>query len=452
MQLKRTDLTHGPITKTICTFALPLIIGTLVQTLFNITDQIVLGQMAGTVAVASVGACSPAVHLVIGFLSGLATGVTVLLTRALGAEDHDSAKRIIGTALIASVLLGTTGAAIGIASARALLIATACPTECMEGAFIYLTIYYASAPVITLYNFGSAILRVTGDTQRPLIYMLAAGVLNVVLNIVLCMILTQKVAAVALATLASQALGAILVVTRLCRMKESYRFDIRHLKLDFGIFGKLLRYGLPSGISNSFYPIANLQIQATVNSFGTAATAGYASATSLTNTAAAFTGGFAHATTAMVGQNLGAERPDRVSKAFRRNIFFSALIAEAVGVIILLLHRPLLGFYVPDDPSAIEFGRQYMLHVTIFYGVAGLNVVLSAALNAFGYTVFTAVSNLLSVIAFRPIWLGTVYKADPTFPTLMLCFTISWFLSLAAQSVVFSVVYTRYRHGKLKKL
>lgn len=452
MQLKKADLTHGPITKTIFAFAIPLILGIFVQTLFNMADQIVLGQMAGSIAVASVGACASAINLVISFLSGLSTGVTVLLARALGARDHTLARRIIGTALIASVLLGTLGATVGIACARALLTATKCPSECFDGALVYITVYYASAPVITLYNFSSAILRVTGDTQRPLIYMLAAGILNVGLNIALCSVLTQKVAAVAIATLASQALGAALVIVRLGHLKEDYRFSFRHPGFSFGIFGKLLRYGLPSGINNAFYPIANLQIQANVNSFGTAATAGYAAAANLGGLAAAITGGFNQTTVAMVGQNIGAERPDRVEKSIRRCFLFCALLAESVGIALFLLHRPLLRLYLPDDPSAVEFGRMYLLYVTAFYGIAAFNNTLASTLNAHGYTIFTAISTLLSVIAFRPIWLATVYKQNPDFPTLMLCFTVSWMLLFFILSVAFSIVHTRYRHGKLKKL
>ena len=452
MQIKKADLTNGPINKTIFAFAIPLTLGTIVQTLFNMADQIVLGQMAGTVAVASVGACSQAVALVIHFLSGLSLGVTVLLTRALGAGDHEKAKRIISTALFAAVGLGAIGSLAGILSARALLTVTNCPADCFEGAMVYITIYYASAPVITLYNFSSAILRVTGDTQRPLFYMILAGLLNVVMNVVLCLILSQKVAAVAIATLASQALGAILVVVRLCRVKDGYRFDPKHPVFDFALFGKLLRYGIPNAFHHAFYPFANLQIMANVNSFGTAGTAGFSAAASLTGIVSAFTGGFSQATTALVGQNIGAERPDRVAKSIRQTLLWSLPLAEAVGLIITLLHRPLLGLYVPDDPSAIEYGLQYMLHVTALHFIAAANGILSSALNAFGYSTFTAISSLLSVVAFRPIWIATAYRANPTFANLMLCFTVSWLLLLVVNIPFLTVVYRRYRRGKLKKL
>ncbi len=452
MQIKKADLVNGPITRTIFSFSLPIIIGSLIQVLFNMADQVVLGQMAGTVAVAAVGACGPAISLVINSFSGLSLGVTVLLTRTLGAGDHERARRIISTALFAAVGIGAISASVGILSARALLTVTNCPSECLNDSILYITIYYASAPVILLYNFSSSILRVTGDTQRPLIYMILAGVLNVVMNVVLCLILTQKVAAVAIATLSSQALGAILVVVRLCRVKEGYRFDPRKPVFDWGVFGKLLRYGVPNALNSAFYPFSNLQILANINTFGTAATAGYSAAVSLTGITSSVVGGFNHTTAALVGQNLGAQRPDRVGKSIRQTLLWSMLIAETVGLVSTLLHVPLLGLYLPDSKEAIAFGLQYMLHVTCFYFITAANGVFSSSLNAFGYSTFTALSSLLSVVAFRPVWLATVYRAHPDFPTLMLCFTVSWLLLLSIHIPAFAIVYRRYRNGKLKKL
>ena len=455
MQLKKADLTHGPITKTIFAFAVPLIIGTLVQNLFNMADQIVLGQMAGSVAVASVGACSNSIHVVISTLQGLSVGVTVLLSRALGAGEHERTKRIITTSIITAVGVGVIGAVAGIALSTPLLHVTNCPENAFEGAKIYITIYLASAPVIILYNFSAAILRVTGDSKRPSMYLIIAGLLNVVLNILLCLVMTQKVAAVAIATLASQALGAFLTIRRLCKIEDAYRLDLRHLVFDGAICGKIMRYGIPGAVNMALYPLANLLIQSNVNAFdpvmGTA-TAGYASASSLNSINSAVSTGFSQTTSAIVGQNIGANQPKRVHRSIFLCMLWGLTVSLSVTGILMLLRHQLLALYLPDSPESIEYGLIYMSLLTVFYFLAVLNNTVAEALNAYGYSLFTSICSLVATILFRPLYIYTVFAANPTFRTLIMIFTISWVILLTVESVVFSVIHIRYLHGKLKQL
>lgn len=456
MQIKKADLVNGPITPTIFSFCLPIIIGSLIQVLFNMADQIVLGQMAGSLAVASVGACSNSINVVISTLQGLSVGVTVLLARSIGAGDIDRSRRTISTAVLAALGIGLLGAAVGISLSSPLLRLTNCPENAFAGAKLYITIYLASAPVMILYNFTAAILRVTGDSKRPSFYLILAGALNVVLNILLCLVMKQKVAAVAIATLASQALGAILTVRRLCVLDDDYRLDLRHLTFDGAIFAKILRYGIPSAVNAAVYPIANLMIQSNVNTFdvvnGTA-TAGYAAGSSLNGLVSSITTGFSQTVSAMVGQNIGAGKPDRVRRSIRECLFWNFTISLAASMLLYAARRPMLSLYVPDSPEAIGYGLIYMRYLTVFYFLVPIQQTFASSLNAYGYAFFTGTSSLIATIVFRPIYLYTVFAAHPdSFSVLLMIFPISWAILGVLSGGMFAYVHVRYLHGKLKKL
>lgn len=451
----KTLLTDAPLNRAIFTFCIPLIISNLVQVLFNMADQIVLGQMAGSTAVASVGACSNSIYVVISTLQGLSVGVTILLTRALGAEDHEQSRRIINTSILTAVGVGLLGTAIGIPLASPLLRATGCPENVFDGAMIYITIYFASASVIILYNFSAAILRSTGDSTRPSIYLILAGALNVILNVILCLILPEKVAAVAIATLVSQAFGAFLTIRRLCVIREDYRLDLRHLSFDARILRKLLRYGIPSAVNSAVYPLANLLIQTNVNSFspilGTA-TAGYSAGASLNGINSAISIGFNQTTGAIVGQNIGAEKPQRVHRSIFLCMLYGTLICLAVSAVLFLFRRQILRLYLPDSEEAIEYGVIYMKNLTLFFFLPVLNNVLGSALNAYGYSLFNGLCSLIATIGFRPLYIYTIFRWYPTFDVLLRSFPISWALLLAVHAVVFAVVHIRYLHGKVRRL
>ncbi len=449
-----SSLTTGKITPTIFRFCIPLIFGTLLQILFNITDQIVLGQMAGTLAVAAVGACGSAVHLVINFFAGMGAAVTVLLSRAMGENDREKSADIISTSVFSSLLLGLIGLGVGLACARPLLLLTKCPAECFHDALLYLTIYYLATPVIVIYNFGASALRAMGDSRRPMIYLTIGGVVNVILNIVLCLILTQKVAAVAIATFASQALAAFLTVRRLCFLDEKdLRFHPTKRIWKARIFGKILRYGLPSALVDSVYPIANLQIQTNVNSFGPAAMAGFTAAAGINATISSIPTGFSHTANATIGQNLGAGNRKRVYQFFWLGLLYMTMLTVLAGTMVYLFHKPLISLYAPDATAEVmPYGVSYIRAVSLTYFICAANAMFGKVLGTFGYAAFAAGSSILSIVVFRPIWLATAYEYFKTFDVLMFCFPVSWAVLLLFQIILLLIVFGRYRHGKLKKL
>ncbi|MBE6610105.1 MAG: MATE family efflux transporter [Ruminococcaceae bacterium] len=451
-KIKEINSTEGPLVPSIIKYAIPIAIGALVQVLFNSADIMVLGNFANSVAVAAVGATTPIVGLVVNSFVGLAGGTNVILAHSVGAKDNDRIKRTVGTSLILSVAIGMILAVVGLFFADWFLEVSACPDECIEGASLYLKIYFASAPFLMLYNFGAAILRVTGDTQRPLYYLIACGLLNVVLNFILCVILSQKVAAVAIATFASQVLGALLVMIRLIKMDGPCKTDLRHLIFCPKTFGRIMALGLPGALNASLYNIANIQIQSAINSYGTAAMAGNTAAISIESWVASFTNSVAATAMAFVGQNLGAKKPERVKKT----ILYCMVIGVALGILLgdgfFLFGKQFLGVYLPGETEAIEYGYVRMHYILALYFIAAISGVLGNAIAAFGYSILSMFNSVFSVLILRFVWMFFVYPHFQTIHNLYLCFTVSWILALIVNIIMFSVIYRNFKKGKIMKI
>ena len=449
---RSVDATKGAILPLIITYATPLIISTLIQSLFNAVDVAVLSNMANSYAVASVGATTSIIHLILHSFVGFASGSKLILARQIGMNDNESIRKTVNTALIAAVWIGLAVAVFGFIFAPDFLRLTNCPVECFDGAVIYTRVYLLGAPAILLYNFGSSIITAAGDTQRPLYYIMAGGVLNVLLNIILCLTLSEKVMAVAIATLSAQVLGAVLVISRLCKMEGNCRLVPKSLRFSWSAFGKILRYGSPLALSNALYPLANLQIQSAVNSFGVAATAGSSAASTIESIPSAFITSFGATSAVFVGQNLGANKPERVRKSFYLCLIFSVLTSAVIGFALYLSGEFWLALLVDRDAESIAFGMIRMFYLSIFYFVAGANNALSNTIQAYGYTSFSAIVSVFGVLVFRAIWMEFIYPRYETFDNLMLCFLVSWLIVLAANVIAFVVIMIRYRKGIFKKI
>ncbi len=447
---KTIDATQGPILKLIILYSIPLIIGTLIQTLFNAVDVAILGNMADSTSVASVGATTAIYYLLVSGFVGIASGLKILLARYIGAQDTKRIFDSVGTSLIFSFVFGIVIAILGFFLSPIFLDLTKCPADCYEGAVIYLKIYLLSAPAILLYNFGSSVITANGDTQRPLYYMLSGGVLNLVLNIILCLILPQKVVAVAVATAVSQIFSAVLTVRRIFKL---YDLKLTNIPFSFTSLSAMLRFGIPLAVTNALYPLANLQIQSAINSFGSAAVAGSSAATNLEGIASAFTSSFATAASVFISQNIGANLPDRVKKSFFHNLWLGIAFGLVLGFSLYFTGEFWLSILLGSDSAeAVEFGMVRTFFVTFVYFIAAANGVLGNAIQAFGYPIVSSISSIFCVLVFRIIWMNFVYPAFPNFYCLNACFTVSWLLLLLCNIVFTTIFFKRYLKGKYKHL
>ncbi|MBQ9098583.1 MAG: MATE family efflux transporter [Clostridia bacterium] len=449
---KRANLTTGPLYSAIVKFTIPLIIASLVQLLFNAVDIAVLGHMADTNAVASVGVTSAVTGLLINAFIGFSTGTNIILARFLGAKDQENVRKTVDTSVIAAGSIGLLLALLGLFISPALLRLVDCPAECREGAILYLRIYLLGTPAILVYNFGSAVIRVSGDTKRPLYYIISSGLLNVILNFLLCLILPQKVAAVAIATFSSQVLSALLVIIHLIRMEGPCRMNLRHMVFDLMTLRRIVRFGFPTAITNSLYSVPNLMIQSAINSFGPAAITGNTSAANLEGMLGCFHNGFSVACMTFVGQNLGAQRQDRVNKTILFCLLINVLIGSGLGVGSTVFGEPLLRLYIPNDPAAVAYGMVRMKHISLFLGVGALNALLASCMNAFGYPISQTICGLISILGLRIIWMTILYPLRPSIDMLYFCYTVSWCLQLILLTGAFCIVWRKYKKGTLHEI
>lgn len=449
---KRIDATSGPLIRQIITYCFPLIITTLVQTLFHAVDLAVLGNMADSTAVASVGATSTTYHLLVNLFIGVSSGAKILLSRFLGEKDPEKAKKTADTAILLALSAGVGIAILGWIFSPLFLQLLNCPAECFDGAVLYLRIYLTAAPAILLYNYCSAILNACGNTQSPLIFMLLGGVLNLVLNVLLCLILPNKVLAVALATISAQILGAFLTFCRLCSGKESLQVDPKKLRWSGQAMKKILLQGLPIGLYNILFPLGSLQISAALNTFGPSAIAGNSASVTLESVANAFHAGIGSTCGVFMGQNLGAQKHDRVKKSLLHCFWLANLCILLLGNGFFLTGRFWLSLLLPGDTVAWEFALIRMRYILCLGFINATNNLLTHMLQAFGYSALTSANSVLCVLGFRVVWMTWIYPLNPTFPMLIYCFFVSWLLMLVTNILFSSIVFTRYRRGKYKRL
>lgn len=454
LYMKKVNATEGALTRLIFVYTIPLIFSTILQSLFDIADKAVLGNMAGTVAVASIAATGTVSSLVINGAVGLSTGTVIVLARFIGERNKEKVRAAIDTSLITSVVFGVVVAVAGVLLAPFFLTMTDCPAECYDGALIYMRIVIAAAPATLLYNYGAAILRTLGDTQRPLIYIAVSGAVNVVLNVILCLIFPQKVVAVAVATVVSNCISAALVFLRLCRMEEETRVVPAKMRFDRTAFLKVLRFGIPASISALVLPLGNLQITAAINSFGPDAIAGHAAACSVETIVFAFSTGFGSATMTFMGQNIGASNVERVRQSFWRCLVYTFFITGTLGYLMYLSGEMWVGIIVgSDSAAAIEYGMLRMFHVIQFACINAVSNVLISALKAFGYPILTSITNIAFNLGFRVLWMQFIYPLNPQYRMIMLCYTVAWTLNLIFYIIFLFGIYRRYvKTGVCRKI
>ena len=452
-RIKNVDVLGGKLFPSILRFGVPLLLVALIQTLFNAVDIMVLSQMADNNAVAAVGATSTIVSLIVNLSLGISMGAKIVLARLIGEGVREKTQQTVFTTIVTALILGVITMVVGITIAPLFLRLTNCPSEIYDGSLLYLQIYFAAAPAIMLYNFGSNLIRVSGDSQRPLYYMVASGLLNIILNYILCLVMTEKVAAVAIATSASQVLGAVLVLRRILVMDNDCRLRIRGSKWNWRSFYKIMANGLPIGFSSSLYSIANLQIQTALNSFGPDAIAGNAAAVNIES----ITGSIANTpwtatASVFIGQNVGADNKKRVKQSILVCGAIALSLSLIIGAVTIFFSAPLLSLFV-DTEAAVRYGQTRMLYIVIPYVIAAFNGLLGNAIQAFGYSIFSTLNSIFSVFVFRMIWMRNIYPLCPTFHVLMQCFLVSWMITAVLNTVFFFYLYYgKFKKNKIKKM
>ncbi len=446
------DMCDGPIFKNIIVYTVPVILTGVLQLLFNSADLIVIGQYCGDLPFAAVGSTGSLINLIVNLFMGLSVGVGVVVAQGLGAKDRDTVSKAVHTAIPAAIAGGIALTVIGISFAGIFLRWMDTPSEVLPLATLYMRIYFAGIIPILIFNFGAAILRAAGDTKSPLIYLTAAGLLNVLLNVVFVLCFDMDVDGVALATTITQTLAAVLVVRALIRRNDACKLSLKLLKFHKDQLLRITRIGLPAGIQGTIFAISNVIVQSSINAFGTVVLAG--------NTAAANIEGFVYVSmnafhqTAMnfIGQNVGAKKTERINPILRNCLTLVAVTGLVLGLSAFILARPLLSIYT-DSADSINYGVTRMSFISALYFCCGMMDVMTGAIRGMGSSIVPMIVTIIGVCGVRITWIYTVFQSPQfhTLETLYLSYPVSWIATFLVQIIFFIAVKRRLEKRQKEK-
>ena len=436
------DMCNGPLFYKILIFALPLMCSGILQLLFNAADIIVVGRFTGSTALAAVGSTTQIINLLVNLFIGLSVGANVVVARACGAGDVDAVHEGVHTAILSAAVSGFVMIFVGVGLSRPMLEMMGTPGDVIDQAALYLRIYFVGMPSVLLYNFGAAILRAVGDTRRPLYFLLIAGIVNVVLNLVFVIRFGLGVAGVALATIISQTISAALILLCLARSDGLCRLHFSELRIHKERLKQILRIGLPAGLQSVVFNTSNILIQSSINTFGSLVVAG--------NTAASNIEGFVYTAMSAVyqtslsftSQNMGAGNFKRIDRVLLECLALVSAIGIVLGVGAYLLGNQLLGIYSPD-PQVIGYGLYRMQAVCVPYFTCGLMDVTAGSIRGLGYSVLPMLVSLTGACILRIIWIMTIFAAYHTQLSLYISYPVSWVVTAAAHMTCYLILRKR---------
>lgn len=438
------DMCNGPILKKMLVFAIPLVCSGVLQLLFNAADVIVVGQFAGDNSLAAVGSTTSLVNLFTNLFIGLSIGVNVLVARYFGAKRERELSDTVHTAIAISLLSGVILAILGIVFSPMILKLMSTPKNVLPLATVYLRVYFVGMPALMLYNFGAAILRAIGDTKRPLYFLIIAGVINVVFNLLFVIVFKLDVFGVALATTISQVVSAYFVLR--CLMKETggIHVDIKKLSIKKSIILNILQIGLPAGLQSTLFSLSNVLIQSSINGFGEIVVAGNSAAANLEGFVYVGMNAFYQANISFTSQNIGAGKINRLN----RLLFCGQACVIVVGLILgvsCYMAGPQLLLLYTDSPAVVAEGMIRFSYVALPYVLCGIMEVMVGSLRGMGYAVFPMLVSLIGSCGLRILWLQTVFKMEHfhTVETVYIIYPISWIITTLAHIVTYVIVYRK---------
>lgn len=434
------DLTRGSLVKKILLFSLPLIVSNLLQVLFNMADIAVVGQFAGSRALGSVGSTTTLVAMFTGFLIGVSGGINVLVALHYGARDQVGLSQTVHSALIVSLITGLCLMLIGMGFSEAILRLLNTKDELIEGAVLYMRLYCLGMPAMAVYNFGNAVFSAVGDTKRPLFYLGMAGVLNLGLNVFLVIVCHMDVAGVAIASAVSQYIAGSLIVLALFRSKADYGLYKEKMHLTKSKALAIVKIGLPAGMQNAIFQIANLFIQAGVNSFSATMVAGNSAAANADALVYDVMAAFYTACGTFMGQNYGAGKKERMLKSYFISLAYSFGIALIMGVALVTFGTTFLGLFT-RDLEVIAAGMNRLTIMGFSYCVSAFMDCTIAGTRALGKSLVPTIVVIMGSCVFRIIWVNTIFAYFHTIPSLYLLYVFSWTITAIAEIAYFVVIY-----------
>ena len=420
-------------------FYFPLVASSILQLLFNAADIIVVGKFAGDNSLAAVSSTGSLVGLLVNSFIGISTGTNVVVARYLGADEKDKVHDAVHSSVAFALLGGAVMAVFGFFGSRWMLELMDSPADVIDLSALYLKIYFLGVPFSLLYNFEAAVLRSKGDTKRPLLFLTIAGFVNVVLNLLLVIVFKMDVAGVAVATVVSQVISALLITLSLLKEEWYLKLYPRQIRLEKNSFFEIMKVGLPAGIQSALFSVSNVLIQSSVNSFGSSVMAGNGAAVNIENFTYSIMNGFYQTGQTFIGQNYGARKFDRILKTAALSLVLVIISGILASSVVMTVPEFFLEIYT-DSPAVIAAGIDRFTYVEKWYFLDGIMDVMSGVLRGMGYSMVPMIVTIFGVCVFRIIWIKTVFKAVPLISNVYITYPISWIMTFVGHVIMFLIV------------
>lgn len=436
------DFCTGALLKKILIFSFPLIITNVLQLLFNATAMIIVGQFNGDQALAAVGSTSSLVSLLVSVFNGISVGAGVIAANYFGARNKDAVSKTVHTSIIMSVFLGILLLFTGQFFSRQILILMNSPANVIDLSTLYLRCYFYCMPAFMVYNFGSALIRASGDSRHPLYYLTFCGLVNVLLSFLFVGAFRLSVAGAGLATVISQYISAFLIINRLKNDQSCFQLTWKKLHFSSRYGYEIFKVGVPIGLRSVAMPVSNVLIQSSINSFGAVVIAGNSAAVSLENMIYAILESIQQTLITVTSQNYGAGKYDRIIHAFHICMVYVSIAALFLGITVNIYSIPLLHFYTSGE-EALAVGILRLRLVNLPYILCGLMEVSGAVLSGTGHSLPPMIISVIGVSGLRILWVLTFFQIHPSLESLYLSYPISWDVTFIGQYICFRILWKK---------
>ena len=431
-------MTQGPIWKRITYFALPIFLGNLFQQMYNTADSLIVGNFLGKNALAAVSSTGSLIFMLIGFLSGIAIGAGVVISRYFGGNKLEEMSQAVHTTVAFGLVAGVAMTAVGVGLSPQILRWMDTPENVMYNSQLYLSIYFMGSLGSVMYNACVGIMQAVGDSRHPLYYLIVSSVVNVVLDLFFIAVLGMGVDGAAWATIIAQYVSAIMCLWRLLRVKDNYRVELRKIRFHWDMLKRVVRFGLPSGVQNSIIAIANVVVQSNINHFGDAAMAGVGAYSKIEGFGFLPITSFTMAMTTFVGQNLGAGQIERTKRGARFGTITSVILAELIGVAVFIFAPQLIAAF-DTSPDVIAYGVDKARTSVLFYCLLAFSHAMASILRGAGKAVVPMFVMMICWCIIRVSFLAIAVPLTGSIQMVYWVYPLTWFLS----SVTFLWYYRR---------
>ena len=442
---KDVDMTSGNIVRHIFSFALPLLVGNIFQQLYNTVDTWVVGNFVSNEAFSAVGTVGPIINMLIGFFMGLSAGAGVVISQYYGAKREEDVSRAVHTSVVMTLIIGAVFTFIGIGMTPFMLRLMKTPPEVLPESTAYLTIYFSGLMGLMLYNIGSGILRAVGDSQRPFYFLVVCAILNTVLDLLFVLVFHMGVEGVALATILSQGVSAVLVMITLLRTGGCIRLSVRKLRLHFDMLSKIARVGIPAALQMAVTAFSNIFVQSYINYFGADCMSGWTAYAKVDQLLFLPMQSISLASTTFVGQNLGRNQPERARQGVSVALKMALCATVIMMIPLLIFAAPIVSFF-NDKPQVIEYGAMLLRWMSPFYVLCCFNQIYSGALRGAGNTKAPTIIMLSSFVLFRQIYLYVMSGICNEIIPIAMSYPAGWLLC----SSLTSLYYHKVKLGKTR--